>query len=649
MALIRSFRNVLDRKIRVLLVFAVSFVLLGLGTFWPKAVAISPGLENLPGPFVTSGGVMNGSIVVASSVGHGPVGGAHTMDVMGAIIVASKLGMKTSSGMLEPTMDDYVSTYDFGTARITLKDTTTNWIVVGGPGVNQVSWYYNNLRNGTGDRVLPAYFDKDSNGTDMIRVVSTGHTYEIEHDAQGRTTADYGLILVFQDGGRSVMLLAGLGGSGTWVSCDVISTYESWSLHGSVAVVRYRDGNGDGLLDELSIVEQVPGGFSLSYVAPVGLVIFSAELVPRLKSLGKKILRQRMLSKVCLLLFLALVSQVSFTAFSTDLSYNTYTFKDFSHPFVNSGGLMNSSVVVASSVGHGPVGGAHTMDVMGAIVIASGLGMDAIGGSLSSTLDDYISVYDGVSARVSFLSLKSNLLVVGGPGVNQVSWYYNNLRNGTGDRVLPAYFDKDSNGTDMIRVVSTGHTYEIEHDAQGRTTADYGLIDLFYDANEGVWVLIAAGLGGSGTLAASRLIGNHKNWSLFGQAAVVKYADTNGDGYLDAANIVESVGVGQSIDVYSDPDCRNSMGSIVWGLLSPGEAKNVTVYVRNEGEANTVLSLSAYNWTPTEASNFMRITSDYTGAPLQLGQMLPLVVTLTVDQNISQITDFGVTIDINST
>jgi len=367
MVFIRLFRSVLDRKIRVLLVFAVSFVLLGVGIFWPKALADSPGLENLPCPFVTSGGVMNGSIVVASSVGHGPVGGAHTMDVMGAIIVASKLGMKTSSGMLEPTMDDYVSTYDFGTARITVRDTTTNWIVVGGPGVNQVSWYYNNLRNGTGGRVLPAYFDKALNGTDLIRVASTGHTYGVEHDAQGRITADY------------------------------------------------------------------------------------------------------------------------------------------------------------------------------------------------------------------------------------------------------------------------------------------GLIDLFYDSNEGVWVLIAAGLGGSGTLAASRLIGNHRNWSLFGQAAVVKYADTNGDGYLDAVSIVESVGVGQSIDVYSDPDCRNSMVSIVWGLLSPGEAKNVTVYVRNEGEANAVLSLSAYNWTPTEASNFMRITSDYTGAPLRPGQVLPFVVTLTVDQNISQITDFGVTIDINST
>lgn len=317
-------------------------------------------------------------------------------------------------------------------------------------------------------------------------------------------------------------------------------------------------------------------------------------------------------------------------------------------PFVTSGGVMNGSVVVASSVGHGPVGGAHTMDVMGAIVLAFGLGMDAVGGSLSSTLDDYVSVYDGGSARVSFLSLTSNLLVVGGPGVNQVSWYYNNLRNGTGGRVLPAYFDKASNGTDLIKVASTGHTYQVEHDAQGRITTDYGLIDLFYDANEGVWVLIAAGLGGSGTFAALRLIGNHKNWSLFGQAAVVKYADTNGDGYLDAVSVVESVGVGQSIDVYSDSDCRNSMGSIDWGMLSPGEAKNVTVYVRNEGEASTVLSLSTYNWTPAEASSSMTIVSDYTGLPLLPGQVLPLIVTLTVNQNTSQITDFSVTIDINS-
>jgi len=267
---------------------------------------------------------------------------------------------------------------------------------------------------------------------------------------------------------------------------------------------------------------------------------------------------------------------------------------------------------------------------------------------LSSTLDDYVSAYDIGSAKLTFPSLTDNLMVFGGPGVNQVTWYYNNLRNSTGARALPVYFDRDPNGTDCIRVAATNHAYRIQHDTQGRTTTDYGFITVFQDVDNGVWVLIAAGLGGSGTLAASKLLANHKDWSLFGQAAVVRYADTNSDGYLDNISIAESVGVGQSIDVYFDAQCMSIVGSIDWGTLSPGENKNVIVYVRNEGETSVVLSVNCYNWTPAQASNYMTITSNYAGTPLPPGQVLPLTLTLAVSQSISQITNFGVGVNISS-
>ncbi|MCJ7766845.1 hypothetical protein MUP79_00440 [Candidatus Bathyarchaeota archaeon] len=639
------------RKMRLfIIVFVASSLLLGLGSLHMSAYAASTGLESLPAPFVSASGSMNCSVVVTSSVGHGPCGGAHTMDVMGAIMVASKLGMRTNSGMLDATMDDYVSSYDFGTAKITIKDAVSNLVIVGGPGVNQVTWYYNNLRNSTGARALPVYFDKDPNGTDCIRVAATNHAYRIQHDTQGRTTTDYGFILMFQDGSRFVMILAGLGGSGTWASCKVISSFDSWDLTGCAAVVRYSDSNSDGLLDDLSIAERVSAQFSLnsSGVLTAGLGLLSTSIIPKLKAIKGKISRRRRLSIVGLVLFLVFASQVSLTAFSSDLGADVYTFKDFAHPFTSIDGLMNCTVVVASSVGHGPCGGAHTMDVMGAVVAASGLGMEAVGGSLSATLDDYVSAYDIDSAKLTFPSLTDNLMVFGGPGVNQVTWYYNNLRNSTGARALPLYFDKDPNGTDCIRVAATNHAYRIQHDTQGRTTTDYGFITVFHDVDNGVWVLIAAGLGGSGTLAASKLLANHKNWSLFGQAAVVRYADSNSDGYLDDISIAESVGVGQSIDVYSDAQCMSIVGSIDWGTLSPGENKNVIVYVRNEGETSVVLSVNCYNWTPAQASNYMTITSNYAGTPLPPGQVLPLTLTLAVNQSISQITNFGVGVNISS-
>jgi hypothetical protein len=346
--------------------------------------------------------------------------------------------------------------------------------------------------------------------------------------------------------------------------------------------------------------------------------------------------------------FLAIASQISLTAFSADVGPDVYTFKDFTHPFISSAGSMNCSVVVSSSVGHGPCGGAHTMDVMGAIIVAAQLGADSGGGALSSNLDDQISAYDIGSGQVSFTSIGDNLIVVGGPGVNQVTWYYNNLRNSTGSRVLPAYFDKYPNGTDFIHVASTGHSYGIERDGLGNIKTDYGLITLYHDVDHGFWVLTAEGLGGSGTIAALRLLADYKNWSLFGQAAVVRFSDSNGDGYLDDVSIAESVGFGRSIDVYQEVNCMNPVQSIDWGMLSPGEEKNVTIYVRNEGESSTVLALDVYGWSPVEAPNYMTVTWNYSGTPVNSGQTVAIQLKLRVDARISGVTNFGVTIDVNS-
>ena len=129
---------------------------------------------------------------------------------------------------------------------------------------------------------------------------------------------------------------------------------------------------------------------------------------------------------------------------------------------------------------------------------------------------------------------------------------------------------------------------------------------------------------------------------------MVRFSDSNGDGYLDDVSIAESVGFGKSIDVYSDVNCRNTVQSIDWGMLSPGEEKNVTIYVRNEGESSTVLALDVYGWSPAEAPDYMTVTWNYSGATVNSGQTVAIQLTLSVDGSISGITNFGVTIDVNS-
>jgi hypothetical protein len=613
------------------------------------AYAANLGLGNLPAPFVTQNKVMNSSTVVASSVGHGPCGGCHTMDVMGAIMVAAEFGLKSGNGTMESIMDDSVSSYDFNTTKVQLQDSTSNLVVIGGPGVNQVTWYYNGLKYPNNSRVLPAYFSKFANNTDNIYVVRTNHYYAIQFDGQGRISADYGLVEVFNDHGRYVLILAGLGGPGTWVACKIVSSYDSWGLTGCAAIVRYRDSNGDGFLDELRVVEQVPGTIGYFNVfAPLSLGVFLAVLVPKLKVLKDKLTKRRLLAVVCFVLFVVIASQTTLTVLSDNPGPEVYSFKDLSHPFVSAGGLLNSTAVVASSVGHGPCGGCHTMDVMGGVMIGAQLGMDATGGSLDATLDDYITDYNLTSGQLTFHALTNNLLLIGGPGVNQITWYYNSLRNGSGVRVLPVYFDKFPNETDYIYVASTDHYYAIERDSQGRISADYGIVTLYYDSSHGWWVVIAAGLGGFATGAASRLLATYKSWSLFGQTIIVKYADTNEDGYLDTISVPEIVGVGKSIDVFWDANCMNPVSSLDWGTLSPGDIENITVFVRNEGESSTVLALNVSDWNPLLAESYISIGWNYSGTAVPPGQVLPISLSMVVNETISGITNFGVNMTVSS-
>jgi len=214
--------------------------------------------------------------------------------------------------------------------------------------------------------------------------------------------------------------------------------------------------------------------------------------------------------------------------------------------------------------------------------------------------------------------------------------------------VLPVYFDKDENGEDCIFVASSGNSYAIERDTLDRVSADYGVVTLFYDAERGIWVMIVAGLGGSGTVAATKLLASYKSWSLFGRVAVVKFADSDGNGYLDEVSVAESVGFGKSIDVYWDDRCMNLVESIDWGMLLPGETKNVTIYVRNEGESETVLALNVYDWNPVDASNYLTVEWNNTGDTVEPGQIVAVALILTLDSEVNEITDFSVTIKVNS-
>jgi len=319
-----------------------------------------------------------------------------------------------------------------------------------------------------------------------------------------------------------------------------------------------------------------------------------------------------------------------------------YTLDNFPHPFVLEDGTVSGTIIlIPTSEPHGPCGSAHTMDTMGGVSIAYALGRNAINGMVKTAMDTYgyISAYDPATAKVTMIDTTSNLIVLGGPGVNQVTYYYNELKNATGARVLPVLFLRDASG-DYLYVQSSGEQYRIEK-VNDQVTADYGVIQLHTDENR--CVMLVYGLGGRGTFAAANVVAEFNQWNLTGTAVIVKYYDSNGDGNLDAIDIVERVPseISNLIEVYWNSNCTERVVTIDWGAVGAGSSKDVVVYVKNTGNAPATLYLSTQNWSPSDAANYMRLNWDYGGEPVNVGAVIQVRLTLTVYANVTGIANFN--------
>lgn len=100
---------------------------------------------------------------------------------------------------------------------------------------------------------------------------------------------------------------------------------------------------------------------------------------------------------------------------------------------------------------------------------------------------------------------------------------------------------------------------------------------------------------------------------------------------------VKAMGVG----VYWDSGCSNSVTSVNWGTVAPGSTNDVTVYVKNEGNAAETLSSTAENWNPSTASMYMSLTWDYGGQVIDVGEVVEVTLSLSVSDTIEGITSFS--------
>lgn len=105
---------------------------------------------------------------------------------------------------------------------------------------------------------------------------------------------------------------------------------------------------------------------------------------------------------------------------------------------------------------------------------------------------------------------------------------------------------------------------------------------------------------------------------------------------------ISSVGVIKTVgcDVFWDSSLTQRVTSIDWGMLSPGQEKNQSVYIKNTSNVKANLTLGTESWEPSSASDYISLFWNYNNQSLAVGEAIYVTFTLTVAQNITGITNF---------
>jgi len=105
---------------------------------------------------------------------------------------------------------------------------------------------------------------------------------------------------------------------------------------------------------------------------------------------------------------------------------------------------------------------------------------------------------------------------------------------------------------------------------------------------------------------------------------------------------------GQGVGIFWDQSGTNKTLTINWANIQPGSNRTITLYVKNEDNSAIYLGMTTQNWAPSNALDYMNLTWNYNNQVLTANQMLPIELTLSVSQNITNITQFSFSTTITS-
>ena len=106
---------------------------------------------------------------------------------------------------------------------------------------------------------------------------------------------------------------------------------------------------------------------------------------------------------------------------------------------------------------------------------------------------------------------------------------------------------------------------------------------------------------------------------------------------IPSSGQITTVGVG----VYWDENSTNRVSSLDWGTLEPYYNKNITVYIRNEGNTAASLAMNSTNWHPSSAISYMTLAWNYSDQRIEADKSIRVAFTLSISGDIQGITSFS--------
>ncbi len=194
--------------------------------------------------------------------------------------------------------------------------------------------------------------------------------------------------------------------------------------------------------------------------------------------------------------------------------------------------MLDVLFILGDSNPHGPMGwGAMVNDLVGSIGLASKLGQLSNNGNTIQILDTNIVNYDNNtdSVNIDWNNINNNIIAVGGPGVNMISYYYDK------ERILPFYL-LWNDSIPYIHSALTNNDYNFSDDK------DYAIIGLIND--NGKDILVAWGLTDKGTVASMQFLQYYDTIyadALHGKAILLEWTDSNNDKLVDTNDTITIV------------------------------------------------------------------------------------------------------------